>query len=461
MNRLLPVLLVLALQQGPSAQQIRETLEGISRSLDALIQQIPSTPPILTAADLQKALDAGGTVELPGGAFTGTFTFRRSGTRLLAHGATLTGTTGPAVYIPPDVDDIEVRDIIATSGSSDSVIQCGDNGQTQTKQAQVPTGIILANVKVPTFRGRHAISIHCSGVLSMPVVADAWAADGADSQAVWIHNTCGPFAVIGGSLSAGSEIIMIHGDTLKITDCPEGVAADLTFDGQGLFRPDEWRTDGVRRSTKNLFEVKGGKRIRVRNLTGSGSWVGASGTGATQDGSAIVITPKNGLYIEDVGFEMITIERASSGVQLLGYDYNSVTPKQTSGIVFRNSSFTLSKAQNGGRGILALSTGGMGDSTWEDIRATFDGNAILQCDTPAGKPMGPFTMRGSKLTTGLYAVMANGVNYGGPTPAAYAGRECATVFGDNVFADAPKQFKGFYPLNTWVTRAELDALIAR
>ena len=462
MLKLLPVILALALQQvaGPTPQQIREQLEQAIRQLEAVAAQLPKTEPITTAAQLQAALDNGGDVEVTGGSFTGTFTFRRTGTTLRAHLATFNGGAGPAFHILPDVDRIGLYDAILASSSTDAALQCGDNGSTQTRADQVPQGIVLHNIQVPSFRGKHALSIHCSGTLTASTVADAHTLDGADSQAVWVHNTCGPFSVIGGTFTAGSENILIGGDTLKVTDCPERVPADLTFDGVTLIKPEAWRTDGVRRAYKNLFEAKAGKRVRLLRSRLSGSWVGASGTGATQDGSAIVLTPKNSQYLHDVLIDGNTIDRASSGLQLLGFDYNTVTPQQLGAVVVRNNTFTLSRAQNGGRGILALSTGGMGDSLWEGNRATFDGPAILVCDTPAGKPQGPFVMRGTASTTGQYAVMANGVNYGGPTPPNYAGRECATTFEGNTFANAPSRFKTNYPTNTWVTLAELEQLLA-
>jgi hypothetical protein len=160
-----------------------------------------------------------------------------------------------------------------------------------------------------------------------------------------------------------------------------------------------------------------------------------------------VITPKNGQLIEDVLLDHITVDRASAGIQLLGKDYNSITPTATRGVVVRDSSFTVSRAL-GGRGILALYVGGMLDSTWERVTATFDGSSIVQCDTQV--PCGPFTMTHCTMPTGSLAVHAPGVNYGGPTPLAYAGREFVTVFENNTFSGAPSAFRQFYPLNTWV-----------
>lgn len=451
MTRLLPVLLVLALQ-APSTQQIRDTLETISQQLHDLIALMPETPPIASSADLQKALDAGGTVTLPKGlTFAGDFKIAKSGTTLVGNGSTLSGN-GPALAVKPGVADVEVSDVIAVSSGPGAVIQCGDNGSTQTTIAQQPTRVTFRNVTIPTHRGKRGFEINCSATIIDSSVSDTWSTALADSQAIAVLNSCGPVTVTGGTFVAGSENVMVGGDLLKITDCPGGVASQLLFDRVTLTKPEEWRTDGVKRQVKNLFELKAGTAVILRDSTLSGSW------GTVQDGSAIVITPKNGQYIRDVLIDNVTVTRASGGLQLMGKDYNSVTPNATTGIIVRNSRFTLSKTY-AGRGILALVTGGMLEATFDNVSATFDGNAIVICDTQT--PVGPLTFLDSRMTTGPYGVMAPGVNYAGPAPAGYELRACVTSFKNNTLADAPSRFKTNQPENTWVTRAELDAILAR
>jgi hypothetical protein len=70
------------------------------------------------------------------------------------------------------------------------------------------------------------------------------------------------------------------------------------------------------------------------------------------------------------------------------------------------------------------------------------------------------------MTVGTYGVAANGSNFGEPLPASsrYRGRELRAVLEGNVFAldgmsaTGQKTFKRNFPKNTFVTRAELDAL---
>ena len=146
--------------------------------------------------------------------------------------------------------------------------------------------------------------------------------------------------------------------------------------------------------------------MTLKNSTLSGSWKDG------QDGWAILITPRNGAYIEEVVIDGITVERVGGGVQFLGVNRGTGTPKPTSGVVIRNSKFTISRAENGGRGVLALYVGGMLDSTWDNVTATFDGSAIVQADSRV--PQGPFVMRNSRMNTGKLAVQAPGANFGAP-----------------------------------------------
>lgn len=454
-KQLLAAALFLALQ-APSTQQIRDSLEAIARQLQQLIEQMPQAqPPIASASELQQALDAGGTVTLSaGGSFAGSFAIRRSGTQLVGNGATLT-SGGEALSIAPDVDDVRVSNLSLASSGGGAVLRCGENGPGQTTHARQPQRIVLEEISIATHRGKRGIEFNCGGEILDSTILDVWASTLADSQAVWIGNTCGPVTVRGGLLVAASENILIGGDTLKITDCPDGVVSQVLIERLELSKPAAWRTDGVRRGAKNLLEMKAGKGVTVRDVKLRHSFGPPLGA---QDGSAIVITPKNGQFIGDVTLEGLDVDEVAGGLQLMGRDYNSVTPTATTNVTVRRSLFRVAKIY-GGRGILALVVGGMQAATFDGVTVTLDGNAMVVCDTQV--PVGPLTFVDSRMTTGPYGVMAPGVNFGGPAPTGYEQRACVTSFTGNTLADAPSRFRTNHPENTWVTRAELDAIIAR
>jgi hypothetical protein len=400
--------------------------------------------PAAGTGELQARLDAGGTIDLRDGAAYESegFVIRRSGTVLRGHGASLAGTARSAIYIPPGVNDVSISDVTVTATWLNAVVTCGDNSPaTQSSAAQVPQRITFTNVVIPTHRGKRGFEINCAATLVNSKALDIWAPTLQDSQGIAVLNTCGPVTVRGGEYVAASENIMIGGDTLKVQGC---IQSDVTVEGVDLHKPDSWRTDGTKRAVKNLFEVKSGRRVKLVDSTLSGSWR------ASQDGWAIVITPKNGNYIEDVLIDNVTVTNVGGGIQLLGKDNNSTTPQATSGVVVKNSRFTISKADYGGRGVLALLVGGMKDVTWDHVVATHDGTAMVVVD--AQVPSGPWTMRASEVNTGAYGIQAPGANFGVP---GYAGRELEARMEGNVFtltgmsSAGKKAFKANFPNNTF------------
>jgi hypothetical protein len=424
-------------------QSINQWLDEIEERTALIRTEVNAPPPDLfvpAGGNLQEALDGtAATIRLEQGQY-GYAVIRRPVT-LRGAGATLIGAGCPALRVVPGVSDVEVFDIVCQAENwRGGVVQLGDNSATtQGALDQVPIRITLENVRIPTHRGKAGFEIHSTETTLQDCSAlDVWDPGLSDSKAIWIHNTPGWIAVRGGNFSSGSECIMVGGDTTRI---PGNTPSDILFEGLILFKPEEWRTDGIKRAVKNLFELKAGRRVTMRNSMLSGSWTDA------QIGFAILLTPRNLQVVEDVTFDNITVERAAGGINFMGLDVNLPGPTPTRRVTIRNSKFTVSKSYVG-RGILAQYVDGMQDSAWENVAASFDGNCIVLCDSKT--PTGPFEMRNSAMPTGQYAVLAPGVNFGGPTPPAYAGRAFTTVFEGNTFSGAPSQFKGFYPNNTFV-----------
>jgi hypothetical protein len=449
LRHLLVGILLVAQTSQLTPEQIRERLEPLLQQAQQLVEQLPKQRIITTPAELTAALLVGGEIQLQADtSFAGAFTVSKSGTRIIGNGSTLAAGAAPALRILPAVVDVDVSDLSATSSFSGGVIQCGDNGPTQTSVAQQPERITFRNVTVPTHRGKRGFELNCSATILGSSVSDLWASSLQDSQAILISNTCGPVRILGGTYVAGSENIMVGGDTLKITNCPEGVAADIVIDSVTLSKPESWHTDGINRGVKNLLELKAGKRVIVRQSTLSGSWK------AAQDGYAIVITPRNAQYIEDVLLEGLTVDRVGAGINLMGINLPANDTKfPTSKVVLRDSSFVISSATYGGRGILALITNGTRDFTLERVSATFNGNAIVQAESST--PQGPLTMRESRMPTGRYAIFNNGILYGAAPPAGSEQKAFPMVLESNALANAPSQFKALYPSNTWLSLEQL------
>lgn len=308
---------VSAAAQTRTPQDIAADLQRIAAEVEQLA--VPMTDaPVQTAAALTAALAKGGTIRLQGGTVYngGPFRLTVPGTVLDCAGATLLAPAGaPALDVPPGVDAHDMTAIGCTGGSAwdQSVFRIGANDSSQTTLDVVPQRIHFVRMSVPTFRGKRGIEVNAADFSCFDCdVEDVWDPAGRDSQAVAISaNSPGPVALIGGRYSAGSEVVLVGGDPTKIPgNDPDGILVQ----GAYLFRPLSWRTDGVKRIVKNIFELKAGRHVRVVDTVMDGCWKDG------QDGFAIALTPRFGEEIRDVTFTRVTARHVAAGVRVIGYD---------------------------------------------------------------------------------------------------------------------------------------------
>lgn len=436
--------------QTTNSELKRAILEKLEQAVE-LLQLLPSEDPAVVrhvrpGEDLQAALDQGGTIELEmdGVYSAATYVYRVSKTVVLGRGARIHTTAGPAIDILPGVHGVEVEYLTATSAGSGDVVRCGANDETQTKPELQPTGIVFRGVKIPTHRGKNGFAIHCNAALLDSSAVDVVSAAGVEDHALLVLNTCGPVTVIGGDYSAADINVLVGGDMAWLPCEP----TLLRFSKLTLTKPDAWRG---KETVKNLFEVKRGRDVALTDSWLSNCW--ASGQG----GTAIVITPRNGGAIEQVVMENLTVDHVALGIQILGLNDVTPTPWATRGIAVRRSSFAISKAENGGRGIFALIVEGTQDVTVEDVDVTFDGNTLVESDS--SRPQGPFTMRDSRTGLGTYGIRFPGSNYGTPATGAYVNRALAVVLERNTFTPGPGMSSGGlaamkknFPDNTFLAR---------
>ncbi len=427
------------------------SIETLIAGIEACIAQYraelaPPPPPQFTfvpsGGDVNAAFAAGLPVHLDPAGEYGSIMFP-TGAVLIGNGARVHGVGKPALVVRPGTHHVFVENLVCTSDYRSEVVQLGDATAAQNTVDLVPSLIDLWNVTVPTHRGKRGFAVHATDAhLKNCSALDVYDPGAADSQGVWIHNTPGFIRVSGGTFEAGSENIMIGGDSVKI---PGNTPSNITIDGVTLRKPLSWRTDGVNRAVKNLFEVKAGRNVTLRNSILDGSWT------AAQTGWAIVITPKNGNLVDGVVVDNCIVRNVGGLVQLMGRDYNTVTPEPTHGIVFRDVAFTVSKAF--GSGYLCVMTGGMKDVTFERCTGTFDGSQILVSDSNATYgQQGPVTITGCTMPTGAYGLKADGTNYGDALPAGspYLGQELLIgAIKGNTFTGAPSRFKANFPENSW------------
>jgi hypothetical protein len=444
---------------------IEHGLAALQQAKAALSTPEPDRVVVRAGDSLQAALDKAGTIELEAGAvFEGTYSLR-SRTLVTATGAAVRGMTGPAIRIAPGITDVGIIGLEATSAFND-VIRIGENDATQQSIDAAPARIALTRVSIPQHQRVRGIAIHARAVsLFGCEVLNVWDVHGQDSQAVYVGNAPGAIVIRGGRYSAGSEVILLGGDTTRI---PELTPTDILVEDAELFRPLSWLGDGVPRKVKNIFEVKNGRNVTLRKSTLRGCW--ANG----QTGEAIVLTPaldgakkdpplQSG-EVHNVLIEDVTVSDCSSLVGILGRAYSAYTVNAASGIVFRRVHATLSRTQFGGRGQLATIGGEPEDVTFEDCTVTQDGTSLIYyspgtCLDPvtkqsraAGK-LGALTLQQSRCTLPTYGIMlggvANAVNW-------QASVGVLDVKG-NVFGGSNIAMKKVLGENEYLTRLDFDA----
>lgn len=412
--------------------------------------------------DLQAVLNQGGALQLEAGAtFAGNFTITAP-CNLTATGAALIGSGGPALSIR--ASDVTVTGGTYGTSGYNSVVRLGLNTTEQNSLELVPRRITLTGLSIPTFRGTAGFEINAADVLLDGCEArDVWDPAGGDSKAVFVMNTPGNVTIRGGYYEAGSEIVMVGGDTMKI---PNVYPTYILLDGPVLERPMAWRTDGVNRKVKNLIELKTGINVTIRNVVGRNCWRGATA------GFAILLTPASGGYIQDVLVEDCQFSEVASAIQMTGLNDDSITPQPTRGIVFRRTRFDVNKELG-----FATSTSGYGrflqvqqeaeDFTAEDCICTgvvgtsqIHGSraTVMELDgvRRTGAPMRRLVLNRNYIACGRYGINLDG-GANGSLATQYV-TELLDVSG-NTFGGAASAMRTNFPNNQFMDRATFDATL--
>lgn len=467
---------LLALAAPAAAQQVPRSTDAVLSDMEATAkQQVALVAELRTAlsaqvvpagGDVQAALNKGGDVYLTAGAtYPGTFTLKTDKTALFLNGAKLTGSAlGPALQI--DADDTYVSGGELNTGWDQSVVHIGYNDTRQVTVDSAPARTTLVGLRIVGYRGKRAVEVNGSQfAVKASTLGDIYDPAGRDSQAIAILNApCAPCIIDGNDLSAGSENIMVGGDTMKIKDV-NGVpivATDIRVTGNNIWKPLSWQTDGINRGVKNLLELKAGVKVFVSKNTMDGSWK------AAQDGYCFAITPRNSQVIADVIIEDNTCAHVGGGFNIMGVNDSTPTPAPVSGLVIRRNNLNIDHIKFGGRGILALITQAPHDVTFDSNVAIFTGGEAFYLDKPGSHPnadgtrspndpMVSLAYTNNYSTAGTYGFVIGGATN---STAPMAGVVSTLTITGNTIADANSWVKKYFPTNTFVTRAALDALLA-
>lgn len=181
--------------------------------------------------------------------------------------------------------------VTPTSKLNYSIISAGDG--TQTSTTTLPSYIFVDRCYVHgNDTGDIKRGFQTNGIAMAAV--DSYFSNihviGQDTQAISSWNGPGPFKFVNNYLEAACENILIGGSDAKIQNL---VASDIEIRNNYFFKPLSWFSKsadyaGKPWSVKNLFELKNAQRVLLEGNVLENSWGGFS-----QDGYAIVLTPRN------------------------------------------------------------------------------------------------------------------------------------------------------------------------
>ena len=216
---------------------------------------------------------------------------------------------------------------------------------------------------------------------------DAWTIAGWDGTAHLEVRNC--------QLEASGETIIFGG---AHTSSPDRIPQDILIENCTFVKPSDWKTIG-NCTVKNLFEIKCGKRITVRNVRMFGCWPDGQG------GYAIVVTVRAKsmttepdapwVCIEDVTFSGIMSRETACGLQIDGHDQYANAGLRR--LTFEDSRFQLNQPD----GKLIQIGGGAEDVTIRRSHfwANADNNSWL---TFHDDPLVRFRMADCDLNEGYY-----------------------------------------------------------
>lgn len=336
MKRILATLLLLALQQTPTVDRVRELLTEALRLLSPV--ETPTNLRLVTCDTLKAAIATatkGQSLVLPPGA-------RCVGPIELTgdQGVTLTSGTGPLtsdrmtadlatdlpkILAPKDGPAIVVNsgaanwtvsalEVIANPDSTNNTIGCNGDAHDIVFQRLYVHGDAVRGAK-------NAIALNCGKAAVLDSTCTDFKKIGQDTQCVVGTQGTGPYVIENNHLQAAGEPVLFGGAD---PTTPGLIPSNITVRRNQIDQPPEWRGQGF--NSKNLFELKNAAHVLVEDNVLEYNWAGA------QPGYAVVLTPRNQgkrcpwCTVRDVTFRRNTIRHVSGGFNMQALDDTPNSP---------------------------------------------------------------------------------------------------------------------------------------
>jgi hypothetical protein len=450
MNTRTALLALLLLAQSQTPAQLIDQLQGTLEQLRAAITTPPPQPGGVTVTDaaaLVGALRTGGAITVAPGTYSGNFTISKP-TTLAAAGATLVAADGFTPTLKVAANDVIVRGLAVQLGNPDRDAIVVGTADATSADAQ-PHRVRFEDVKVlPSAKGggHRGFALHGSDITLQRVSVLGFYEKGRDSQAVWILNGPGPYAVLDSVLEASGENILIGGATPGIVGMNP---ADITIRGNTIRKPDSFRTLGT---VKNSVEAKIGLRVLVEGNTIDGNWTDG------QAGSPIVITARGQgdcpwCTVDDVTIRGNTVRRAPDGfaVNVLGRDDSGPSGQLRKLTIDRN---LFAESPNGFQVINGVADAlVVTNNTLPRVASRF----LQFSGSTSTKVITPITFSRNVLRTGDYGIMGDGST--GPGLASLTSYTTVVEFSGNVIEMSDLRTIALPPNNQIVKAGALAALL--
>ena len=394
--------------------------------------------------DLQAALDTGGAIALAAGASFGPVVGGYQGTvpfTLTGRGDnTVRGERGAALHVPLQFAHGHVETVTLAVTSYEVVCLLGRNDSSSTDPATVPRDITFQGVTIGPHVGKRAFEVNARDVLfDNCTVVGVYDDAGLDSQAIWIGNSPGGVHVLGGHFEAASECLMVGGDELKLEGNSPDAARPTTIQviGAEFTKPLAWKDAGTPK-VKNLFELKDGHDVLIKNCTLWHCWKSA------QDGYAFMFTPTRGGSLQNVRVETCDVHDVGGIVNITGIDHNWPDARPRTQVEVIGGSYRTNTAAFPGSGRFCLITEG---PEWVRVANCFvrhQGAAFIAIEDKA--TIDQVHVTNSDWNYGSYGLRIGGLNHGDNS----LGVVKDLRIEGNTITGAHSSFRSRYPNNTYL-----------
>jgi hypothetical protein len=227
-------------------------------------------------------------------------------------------------------------------------------GNGETSVSSMPNNIVFDRCFIhgdPLVGGRRGVAMDGTYVAVIDSHVSDFKEAGADTQALWAHNTPGPLKIVNNYLEAAGENVMFGGAEPRIQDV---LPSDIEIRRNHFFKPLTWRAGPW--SVKNLLEFKNARRVLVDGNRFENNWA------ASQVGFSLLLTPRNETggapwsAVQDIAITNNVFFNLGQGINISGSD-NNYPSQRTARVLIRNNLISVSNLGDSGGRLIQITRG--------------------------------------------------------------------------------------------------------